>query len=258
MARGSEPQRLLGKIGGSRRVRCAECFHSVKQRPYGDLVAGLGAGGQLRRDLDRQRSATQQDLRPVPVERTPYRRRNAGPNRVTDQVMPEGQPFTRLHKNVSLGKLPDRHKQFRDGQSAGVSQLDNCEPPSKRRPAGGDPFGRARHSPEAAAHIFGDAGRQPFIDEHRPTGLDDDELFLHETPKEVDEQKRIAVGLSGCFQQTRIWLCVEDVTYDARYRGFVQRLEPHYLCAAVSQLGKSAQGMGWAAARPRGEQPDDR
>ena len=103
--RGGEPERALGKILGSGRVRGTERLHRVEQGRDRHLVAELSAVGQLRRNLDGKRSSCELYLRAVAVQRAAYRRGHTRPYRVADQVMPEGQPFAGLSQNARFDKL---------------------------------------------------------------------------------------------------------------------------------------------------------
>ena len=69
---------------------------SVEQRRDRHLIADLGARGKLHGDFDRQRAGLEQDNGGLPVERAPGGDRDARPDGLAREVVPERQLLAAL------------------------------------------------------------------------------------------------------------------------------------------------------------------
>ena len=76
------------------------------------LVAGLRACGELHRDFDRQRAGLEQDTGRLAVERSAGGYRHAGADRLSCDVVPEGQLLVPLDEQIRFEKLADRREEI--------------------------------------------------------------------------------------------------------------------------------------------------
>ena len=77
------------------------------------LVARLGARGELHGDFDRQGAGFEQNAGRLAVERAAGGYRHAGADRLTCDVVPEGELLVALDEQVRLEELTDRRQQIR-------------------------------------------------------------------------------------------------------------------------------------------------
>ena len=107
-----------GAISSARRPNVAavsgsvvtSAFAAVEQGVDCHLVSRLGARGQLDRDLDRQGAGLEQDAGCLAVERAAGGYRHAGADRLTCDVVPEGELLVALDEQVRLEELTDRRQ----------------------------------------------------------------------------------------------------------------------------------------------------
>jgi hypothetical protein len=78
------------------------------------LVAGLGATGELCRDLDRQCAARKQHVGAAPIELASHRSRHARADRIADQVVLERQPIVALGQDAGIDELANNKGEVPD------------------------------------------------------------------------------------------------------------------------------------------------
>jgi hypothetical protein len=99
---------LLSQLGRGGGISSAEHLRRIGQHGDGDFVARFRAARKLSSHLDRKRAPSQQHVSTAAIQSPPDRGRHAGPHRVTDQVVPEGQPPVELREEVSLHQRSNR------------------------------------------------------------------------------------------------------------------------------------------------------
>ena len=222
-----------GAISSARWPNCAAVSGSVVTSAFAasssvvdrHLVAGLGARGELHRDLDRQGAGLEQDAGRLAVERAARGDGHAGADRLACDVVPEGELLVALDEQVRLEELTDRRQQVRRGPPERPRQLVEGERAAER---GGDRHGVARLVGEPAeplAHLLLHAPGQPAVDQLGPAVDDADPLLLLQPEQRLDDEERAAVGLRQLLENRLIGLRGEHVRRQSRDRILIERAE---------------------------------
>src|SRR5207245_8560161 len=95
-------ERALPELCGSTGIGRDQRFSGVEQRRDRDLIAELGAGGELRRNLDRQRAGFEQDNGGLAVERAAGGYRHTDSHSLACDVVPERELLIALDEQVRL------------------------------------------------------------------------------------------------------------------------------------------------------------
>src|SRR5207244_2054140 len=90
----------------------------LEQGGDGDVVAWFRTARKLVRDFDRQRTAREEDVDRLTVERAANRRRGAGSHPFADQVVPELEAITTLGEDAGVQELPHGIHQRGDRERA--------------------------------------------------------------------------------------------------------------------------------------------
>ena len=230
----------------------------VEQGADRHLVSGLGAGGELHRDLDRQRAGLEQDAGCLAVERAARGDRHAGADRLARDVVPEGQPFVSLDEQVRLEELTDRREQVRGGPSERPRQLVEGERATERR---GDGHGVARLVGEPAeplAHPHLHAPGELAVDQLGVAVDETDPVLLSQAEEGLDDEERVAVALRQLVENRLIGRRGEHVRRQLHDRLVLEWAEDDRLRAASLQLLERTGERRRFARRPEGDDPRDR
>ncbi len=134
-------ERTPAELCGGGGIARDQSLCSIEQRRDRNLIANLGAGGELHGNLDRQRAGFEQDNGRLAVEGSAGGDRHAGAHGLAGDVVPEPEVLVALDEQVRLEELSDGRKQVRGRPPERARELVERERAAER---GGDGHGFAR------------------------------------------------------------------------------------------------------------------
>jgi hypothetical protein len=132
MTSGNQVQSAAAQFGRRRRIARAERVRGVLEQADRHLVTRLGAGGQLRGDLDRNRPGREQNVDGLPIQCPARGYRRAVPNGFADDVVAKAELVGALSEHAGLDQLLDRGEQRCGRSSQHRRQLPDGETTTER------------------------------------------------------------------------------------------------------------------------------
>ena len=229
-------ERALSELRGGIGVGRDQRLRGVEQRRNRHLVTGLGAGGELPGDFDRQGAGFEQDAGRLAVERAAGGHRHACADGLAGDVVPEGQPLVALDEQVRLEQLPDRREESGRRPPERARQLVEGERAAER---GGDGHSVAclvGEPPEPLAHLLLHAPGKLAIDQLGAAVDHAYPLLLLQPEERLDNEERAAVGLRQLLEDRLIGLGGEHVRGQLRDRVVIEWSEGDRAPALLLQL----------------------
>ncbi len=138
--------------------------------------------------------------------------------------MAEAKVLTGVGQDLCPYELLDRLQQ---GRGCGTERGEIVE--AKRSPEDGrgdrGASRRSWHPVESFPHAVTDTGREPGLNQHGLRPVDPDQALLEESPEQLDQQERNAVGVVGDLQQRRPGRGAHQVGDDLPDGVLIQRVE---------------------------------